>query len=704
MKSERKRASFPTVLVIGAAAIALLYLLALLLPEGRLWGMDMLRYLQLPRGVPYAVIMLAAVGGLLWLTASRKVRPSIAAWIMLVVLLLAPGVDTFFYGDGPLLIPEIHRYSVTGDYNAALLLNTKSSPLAGWLLVFLMTTIPKITVEITTAMYPFFWLGKLCLAGAGLSIIALTSGKHRVYGGKHRVYALAALAASAGVLLLMGEVEFYAPVFAATAVYMVAAERVLRAKDAALWPAVLALIVAVLSHYMAIVLFPSLIFLLLRANSTLKNWGLKQGISAGRTIVAAGILVYLILSYVFPDNRILLPISRQVTDAGVNTYTALSFKHLADVLNLLLLLAPLSIVALVFFWRTELRKQEADAEYVFHALAALPFLGVLLVINASLGLARDWDLAAVTAVPLVYAALAAAERSTFRHAAPLFLALSIFLQLPWLLLHEQPRATAERFEHIMSLDDEHIYGDYALSGYDALRKFDYGAQDAEKEIAFTRRMVQLVGYPQHYRELVSLVQAHDAADPSQLLDALEWILLELNRDAGVAEERVDGKAYAFTLSQIDSLAQAVGMIAVAHGGLQRAKTRGQMQAIATRTRDGRAFPGVEAVALYQSRRYDSAAVKFEQALRQGFSSPTLYLFFGNALALSGQYSASLARLEEGVRQYPNDGMLRFTLGKYYLRAGIQLGRAAELLNWCVEHDNPPAHSSEARILLRQLQG
>ncbi|MDT8323599.1 MAG: hypothetical protein RRA94_05785 [Bacteroidota bacterium] len=695
MTTERTPPRFPWSLFAAAAGIALLHAAALLLPWQRAWGFDMLRSLQVPASFPFVLLLAALIVGVLWLTARKTLRPAVGSAVLLAVLLLAPGMDTFFYGDGPLLIPQVHRYSVTGEYDRALLLNLKSSPLAGALLTLLMTSIPKITTNISTALYPFFWLAKLSLLAAGIAIIALTRGMRQVH-------AVAALAGSAGVLLLMGEVEFYAPVFAAVAVYIVAGERAAREEQSPLWPAALALIVAVLAHYMAVVLLPSLLYIIVRRKSArVRQWTFSRVVVASTAVILAGKALYLLLVAIFPDNRILMPLHVHASEAGVHRYTLYSLAHLGDMLNLLVLLAPLALIALPLYAAQRLRCDEPDPASSFHALIVPPFFAALFFMNTSLGLARDWDLAAPAGIALLLAAVSLAERASQRHAAAVLIGLSVLLQLPWLLLHEQPRATAQRFEAIMALDDENMYGDYALSGYDALRKFDYGQGDRVKEIALTRRMIALVGYPQHYRELTALAQAEYAGRPDSLLAQLDWMLARLATHSAMLRDQERERSYAMRMGEIDSLAQVLGMIAVSTGS--RPGLRGWLLLLAQNTRDETQYPAVAAAEHYTAGRYDSAAASFERALRDGFSSPSLYLFFGNALALSGQYSASLARFEEGVRRYPGDGMLRFTLGKYYVRAGIQPQRAAELLLWCVENGRPAVHVDEARVLLRQLQ-
>ncbi|MBN1446652.1 MAG: hypothetical protein JXA28_01875 [Bacteroidetes bacterium] len=698
MSDQRHTPALPRMLLGAFLAVAALQFTVLFVPGERLWGIDMLRFLSPASVVSYAVIVLGAAFLLVHVRRMERLpdeRGFLAFPLILTVLLLVCPIETFFYGDGGLLIPQIHRYSVTGEFDPALLLNVKSSPLAGGLIIFFMKAVPAILPwKPATALYPFVWVSVTSLLLAvGYLMVA--------YRGMKRIVALIVLLGTAGALLFRGYPEFYAPVFAAVAVYLAAGERAAR-RDAPLWHPVVAWLIAVAAHYMALILLPSLVYLIMerRGVNPVKSWTLRSAFVAAGVLIGTGLVGYFALGFHDSPSRIVMPIAAQYGEAGTQTYTLLSAAHVADFLNLLLLLAPLALPVLFFQWSGFMKHRHHDASTLFHVFTVTFFLVFAFFVNASLGLARDWDLLAPLGLVLLFAGVAAMEHAHVKYGSLALVFASLILTIPWHDLHRDAAATAERFEEIMRRDDGFMYGDYALSGYDALRKY-YGREgNRRKEAALTQRMIERVGYPQHYRELAALVRSATETEADSTLRIYAWMLRRLEQQASALHARGKTQGYAIDMRQIDSLAQAVVMLSE---GLEESDAvHEKLHAVSLLTRDGRPFPAVQAAALYAQGRYDSAAVLFRTGLAEGFASPELYLLFGNALALSRQYSASLARFEEGVRRYPDDGMLRFTLGKYYIRAGIQLERAAELLQWCITRDNPPDRRDEARELLRSI--
>ncbi|MBE0644070.1 MAG: hypothetical protein IH600_08320 [Bacteroidetes bacterium] len=691
-----------TALVIPLAV----QLAALVLPMDRLWGVDALR--SLPSAMTWTMLLLPFV--LYLVLRGMDVDPlRTPLALLLLALALAPPLlwpmHTYFYGDGGLLIPQVHRFSVNGGFEQDLLLNFKSSPLAGMLIIAAMKAAPAVGSSLhflmpEDALYPFRWVSFACLA-AVVAYILITAR------GRHRLALLLALAGTAGVLLYSGYVEFYAPVFAAVTVYLIAAERAITGKSA-LWPVLLGFAVAVAAHYMALVLLPSLLLVVgyrsepLRGRlRVLRHLDLRKGLLGGGVILAAWTVIYFLAGFADSPSRIVMPTVAQKSAAGLQSYTLFSSWHLIDMLNLLMLLAPAALIALLWTWISSWRGRKfGDAVDAFHAMNVLAFSGFAFFANASLGLARDWDLLSPLGIIVLLAALSALRRKYDDRAAVALAMISVFLVLPWTQLHRDDNATADRFTRILQLDDAHMFGDYALSGYDALRKYRHRSGDLAGEIRLTERMIEILDYPQHYRELSGMAQLLHATDPQQTVATQQFMLQRLeNRAAKLSDSGTD-RDYSISLRQIDSLVQSIGYLALGNGMFPEIAPA--LQRVAGYTREHRAYPAIEGLALYQQGRYADAAERFTAALKEGYASPNMYLLFGNALALSQQYSASLSRFEEGVRRYPDDGMLRFTLGKYYVRARIQPARAAELLRWCIRHGDPAAGMEEARQLLTEL--
>ncbi len=762
-----------------AAAIvlpAILRIAALFLPVDRLWGFDVLRDFPLWEQAAYSVLPMTV---LLLLTrkgarfvddlTERKghVIAALGLLLLLSATLLWP-METFFYGDGGALIPQIHRFSVDGHYDAALLMNLKSSPLTGVLLTAAMHAIPAATSMFgleypSTALYPFRAVSAVALIGASLYIlIALPR--------RERPAAMLLLGGTAGSLLMFGYAEFYAPVFAAITVFLLAADRALRG-EASTGIAVLAWVLAVTTHYLSLSLLPAVLYLLavhFAATPAARLAG--HPFRAAAILIAVFAALYWLTGLAVSDNRVIMPAKEIATGAGTLRYTLFSIWHLADIVNLFFLLAP----SAVFLIGGSFLRRRSDASNVagmrFAMLATLFLAVFVLFANTSLGLARDWDLTAPLGVCLLFTAMAmlsactsAAHRSisdltsdndrhlaaaSLRpersaagtphdierslsgakskgqhpesasaaspyshhdiisrrggHSAVLALGLaSLLFTVPWIVSGTRSDAAAERFERIMRLDDEHMYGDYAISGYEALRKYyrNQGADD--RDIGLTRRMIEILDYPQHYRELLDAAARIHAGDANRYDEIQQWMLERLHRKARELQASGKQRDYSIGLDQIDSLAQGIGIQSLS---LRVPFPEAALHRIAAATRGGRLWPGIEGMRAYAGGDYPGAVREFEAALGTGFAAPQVYLFSGNALALTGRHTAALERLEQGVSLFPNDAMLRYTLGKYYMRAGIRRDRAVELLLWCLERGVPEERQQEIGELLRASSG
>ncbi|MFA6233207.1 MAG: hypothetical protein WC824_03325 [Bacteroidota bacterium] len=695
-------------MMLGAALLLplALQIAAILFPFERMWGVDALRFL--PDTVMYAMVLLPVV--LYLILRGMDIDPlRTPLALLLIMLALAPPLlwpmGTYFYGDSGLLIPQVHRFSVNGIFDTDLILNLKSSPLAGLLILLTMKVVPALGSVFSflmpeDALYPFRWVSVLSLAAVIAYIL-------RVSRGRQRLAFLLVPAGTAGVLFYGGYAEFYTPVFAAITIYLIAAERALSGRGP-VWPAAVMFIVALAAHYLTLALLPSLLLIfaartdvLHRRVHALQHLDLRRGLAAGAAIVAGWTIVYFTAGFANSTSRVIMPVIAQVSPAGTQSYTLLSAWHLLDMLNLFLLLASAALIALLWTWIARLREKKfGDSVDAFHAMNVVVFTGFAFFANASLGLSRDWDLLAPLGIILLLAALSALRRRYDERAAVALAMISVLLMLPWTQLHRDDDATAARFTQIMELDQAHMYGDYAISGYEALRKYRLRSGDLTGEIALLKRMVQTLDYPQHYRELCEMAQLLQSTDSRQTLALQQWMLDRLLMRAQMLKAARADRDYSISMPRIDSLTQAIGYLALGNGTLTELLPR--IGSIAQITRGGGGFPAMDGLALYQQRAYAEAAQRFAAAVGEGFSSPNMYLLFGNALALSQQYSASLSRFEEGVRKYPDDGMLRFTLGKYYVRARIQPARAAELLRWCVDRGDPAPQVDEARRLLLEI--
>ena len=183
------------------------------------------------------------------------------------------------------------------------------------------------------------------------------------------------------------------------------------------------------------------------------------------------------------------------------------------------------------------REDEWSMPLRFQLIAAWSFFLFLFFANTSLGLARDWDIAAPLGAMFVMVFMesrrhVSAEEDA-RTVIPLLQAgiVSVLLVLPWIAVNVDEDASTARFADIMTLDDEHMYGDYALSGYEALRKHAVHVEDFRREGEILQRMIEVVGYTEQYRILIVNTLYFADRDPQRYFMLNRWMLERLGREA-----------------------------------------------------------------------------------------------------------------------------------------------------------------------------
>jgi len=109
-----------------------------------------------------------------------------------------------------------------------------------------------------------------------------------------------------------------------------------------------------------------------------------------------GIFIYKYLTDIFFQAMFIDITSSNQTESG---YSIFSYDHLIDIINQSLLLSPLLLVYIVFFKAKALFTND-KIETLFLAISSIGGLIFLLFVDPKLGMARDWDLFALTLYPV----------------------------------------------------------------------------------------------------------------------------------------------------------------------------------------------------------------------------------------------------------------------------------------------------------------
>jgi tetratricopeptide (TPR) repeat protein len=742
-----------TLLIVAALVLALRFI-AFAIETPRLWGFDFFRHLDLTSLLVYSVAALVAAlpqtHRLIETWVGKKQRQWAAlAWggvlFLFVTVMLFP-MQTFYYGDGGPLISEIYKIGAQEHYSSEMVMNLHSAPLAGLLIHLLSTLIPSVMHALglslpETPMFPFLGLSVL-------AAMALGTALHLEKETRLRLPILLLLLGTGGALLFFRYAEMYLPVFVAVSAYLLAASAVLRG-ERPLWLALLLYAVAVAAHYMALALLPSLLFLLSRDSALVKRLtGSGRALALSfAAMLGVAFALYFALGFHHSDSRAIMPLLPVETPAGTLNYTLLSSYHLIDLLNLLLLLAVFPLALLLTGRmgaekRTGMQKKSSDGRDAetagtgsaatgdgigdalrFQLIAGYSFLLFLFFANTSLGLARDWDVAAPLGAMLVMIYVEyrrgrnvithrsgskdAGSKEVTRQEIPAHAGLlqaglvSVLLVVPWIAVNVNVESSTARFAEIMALDDGHMYGDYALSGYEALRKQAVHAGDFEREGEILRRMIEIVGYTEQYRMLVANAVYYADKNPSRYFSLNDWMLERLAAKGAELRAAAASRDYAIGLKQIDSLAAVMAIESVTHGHWRTMRPR--FESFAQRTGCATAARILTGTELYGKQEFGAGIPVFEHVRAAGFRDPRVDGMYGSCLYVAGDRARGNAEFEDGLKRHGDNPQYLFMVATAYLQRDGRFAEARALLERALTLSPPDDARAQITGLLDDLR-
>jgi hypothetical protein len=450
------------------ASIAL-FAFASFQPHLRLWGVNHLAFHT--AAVRYAALgivlaaLLPAVSRALDRWILPPATPEYRRTIILVGALVGLGLflwlhaATLLLGDGVLVVNNFEATAELGLGAAAYLrgIFARRLPYPGTEMInFLASTLARPVAGGDFAA-GVRWLNAFLGAGLVAALLAFSSGA----AGSRWMAVSAAVALTSGALLLFfGYVESYAPALAVGTLYVMSAYRNLRGKGQP-WSPVILFVVGVVLHVQTLLFAPSLAYLFGRR---------LLGRRAGPAILiatAAGALV--VTSLPIARSHLLRPF-----DAASGLFSP---AHLADVANIVLLLVPAGLVwlALAFVPTRHSRARDwTTPAGMLTACLLLPCALFVLFFKPTLGLWRDWDLYAFTALGFVPAATFGMRRfltdpafagDRARIVMPA-LVLSAVVTLAWVTINADAERSVARFESVLRYDHTALgYANESLARY-----------------------------------------------------------------------------------------------------------------------------------------------------------------------------------------------------------------------------------------------
>jgi tetratricopeptide (TPR) repeat protein len=357
---------------------------------------------------------------------------------------------TYFLGDGYLLLRSLPLAALSGDVPASF----PTAPLTGYLAVQAYRFFQSVgAAEPALAAWQ-----SLSFAGGLLALPLAWNLAGLLWDDvRERIPAVLVILFGGSAMLFFGHVETYALVFAGLLAYIGAALGVQRGSRTLLSASVVFALLCLL-HVGMIVLAPSLAYLFVREKRA-HGW---------RTLLvpaflSAGVFVLGLVLVGYPIPRLLATFVRDGTsflsisaaDPWGEAYTLFSPWHLVDLINIFLLISPLSLVLVGGFLASSMlpaRYRQADA--IFWIVLAGPALIWLFLNNFELGLSRDWDLAAPFVLVAALAGIVSwsilVGPSTVRVRGLVVMACLTLLQTAaWVGVNASVRSSLLRFESLL---------------------------------------------------------------------------------------------------------------------------------------------------------------------------------------------------------------------------------------------------------------
>jgi hypothetical protein len=481
-----------TLLTVTGAAIGLLHLLAAFFPSSYTWGFHQLAFF--PSGVKIALpllmlcLLLPAVQTALLDGAERIIALPRSLKVLLAALGTAGCVLLFWWmrekllllGDGYLLVRTIPHIHGAGDT-----FFPRNEPIPAYLSWMIWRLLEARHVSGGEELAPRIL--SIVSGAASLPVVVLLA-RCLAEEPIDRLLVGSFVAVWGGAQLFFGYVENYAFLALVVLAFVWLAVSSLRGGFSPLLPSIAyGLLFTV--HFGMVCILPVMGLLWHRSFRQGRRmtvfWSIISAVATAVLLLwMCGYTPQIFFDMFFKSGTHLLALS-----GGNETqaYGLLSLGHVADLLNLEMLLAPFCGVTLIVLLVVERRRIDFR-DGVLVALLIGAGCGVLftVVVNPELGMSRDWDLLASFSLPLAPAAAYLAvrcvrQRLVRRKLFVMMAGVTLVCTAGWIILNASGSESLARFQE---LPDDRLWGKHALkSAYEELAILYRGRMDAEKSIS-----------------------------------------------------------------------------------------------------------------------------------------------------------------------------------------------------------------------------
>lgn len=464
MAPKYKESKLEAIVVIISISLLLAHLLASFFPTARSWGIHHLLFFSLP-----VRLVIVSVGILVCVPrVNQKIMRKlgrICHWVLkrcpraikqhfflaLSVIFFIPfwfwRIKTHFLGDGYL---RIRSLPVGQQFKMTELLDL----LFHTMIYQIFKRAGEVDVATTYALVS-------SLGGVIFVFVLLLLSN---FLGKDRLKAtlIFLLIISMGTMqLFFGYVESYTLLTIGILIYILFSCYYLDRRCSIVFPS-LVLSLTICSHFSAVALLPSLIYLYF-ASTKRDRWKSRfihlaqmGGAFLIPILLLAGLasLSGLVMGDPFkePGGTVFLPL---VSTTEGPTYTLFSLVHLVDMVNEQLLVSPVGLVIcflVLFFYRRKVKFTEPLVKFLI--IASGFYLLLTFILNPKLGLSRDWDLLSFPSIP--YTLFGAyllvncvKERDRLKSVGLILTAVALVHSVPWILVNADVDKGIRRFKLLL---------------------------------------------------------------------------------------------------------------------------------------------------------------------------------------------------------------------------------------------------------------
>ncbi|MCP4704704.1 MAG: hypothetical protein GY865_08850, partial [candidate division Zixibacteria bacterium] len=320
-----------------------------------------------------------------------------------------------------------------------------------------------------------------------------------------------------GIQIFFGYVESYSLLYPATLLFILYAYRYLLIKSGLIITTIL-FVLAISSHQLGYILLPAFCYLLYFNLRIVKPSNKSEKILP--IIISLIVLMTLIGFYInqslkFPQYQtsisdMLLPFY------SASEYSIISFAHIIDIFNEILLIAPMIIILVPLFIKyktTEISKKQI--KYFFYLMIG-PSILFICLFDPKLGMARDWDLFSTPmAIVGLVVILLSLERKHFntmsKYAKTSLIFGTLFFVAVWIFMNSSESRQLIRAEKLLEVSSKnrsysleliaHHYWQI-LDDKEKALEFYYRIDEENRSARICQKITQLEYKLKHYRKAI----------------------------------------------------------------------------------------------------------------------------------------------------------------------------------------------------------